>query len=500
MILANFNVADSAKMAAFHAKYGVPGNVAILGPLSGKLANSSESVKLSKPGTAAGGTVPYILVEGIDYQSTAPWPPEADGAGALLQRRNASQYGNDPINWAAAIPAAGTAPVSAVPPTIVTSPPSRVGFLTQTLSFNVTATGTAPLIYQWRVNGANITGATNPVLTLTNLQFTQAGVYSAVVFNSAGSASTSNAVLTVQLPLLITQQPQSQIAIQGSNVAFTVSAVGNGLLSYQWRLNDTNIPLATSPTLTLTNVSINQTGTFVAMITDGLVTSSSAPATLAVVVEPLIIQQPLSVSVPIGGTATLSVMITNNASLPVGYRWRRGTTTVASNAANTYVNFLTITNVQSSAFYIVTVFNAARPAGIASALTSVSVLPDADLDGIPDAWETANGFLSNDPSDASLDTDHDGMSNLQEYIAGTNPRDPLSYLKVDRVTLGSQATIQFMALSNHTYTVELSDNLNAGSWTRLADVLARTSNRVESIIDSHPATNRFYRLVTPQKP
>jgi hypothetical protein len=47
---------------------------------------------------------------------------------------------------------------------------------------------------------------------------------------------------------------------------------------------------------------------------------------------------------------------------------------------------------------------------------------DADCDGLPDAWELANGLNPNDPSDAYLDPDHDGLNNVEEYLAGTNPR------------------------------------------------------------------------------
>ena len=70
------------------------------------------------------------------------------------------------------------------------------------MTFNVAATGT-PLFYQWRLNGTNlfnggsISGATSATLTLTNLQFAQAGNYSVIVSNAERVVISSNALLSV---------------------------------------------------------------------------------------------------------------------------------------------------------------------------------------------------------------------------------------------------------------------------------------------------------------
>jgi len=53
---------------------------------------------------------------------------------------------------------------------------------------------------------------------------------------------------------------------------------------------------------------------------------------------------------------------------------------------------------------------------------SVRKITDTDGDGMPDAWETANGLNPNSEADAYLDADGDGLANLDEYIYNTNPR------------------------------------------------------------------------------
>ena len=93
----------------------------------------------------------------------------------------------------------GKCPVG-VPPTIVTQPVSTTNLVGDTVSFNVAATGTQPLSYQWIFSGANLNGATSSNLTLSNVQLSQAGNYSVVVTNLYGVATSSVASLTVDLP------------------------------------------------------------------------------------------------------------------------------------------------------------------------------------------------------------------------------------------------------------------------------------------------------------
>ena len=59
-------------------------------------------------------------------------------------------------------------------------------------AFQLTASGTAPLFYQWRFNGMDLTGATNRNLILSNIQLSNAGDYIAVVSNSSGSITNSS--------------------------------------------------------------------------------------------------------------------------------------------------------------------------------------------------------------------------------------------------------------------------------------------------------------------
>jgi len=83
------------------------------------------------------------------------------------------------------------------PPAITTQPQNQSVLAGQTATFSVAATGTPPLNYQWFFSGTNIAGATANPFTLANVQLTNAGNYSVVITNIAGSVTSSVASLTV---------------------------------------------------------------------------------------------------------------------------------------------------------------------------------------------------------------------------------------------------------------------------------------------------------------
>ena len=68
------------------------------------------------------------------------------------------------------------------------------------VSFFVVASGTAPLSYQWRKNGANLVGATAATNSIVSAQTNDAGSYAVVVTNVAGSVTSAVATLTINVP------------------------------------------------------------------------------------------------------------------------------------------------------------------------------------------------------------------------------------------------------------------------------------------------------------
>ena len=94
-------------------------------------------------------------------------------------------------------------PAFASSPSVPAQPEDHRTLEGSSARFFVGATGTIPLSYQWYFNGTNIPGAIQPLLTLTNVQFSQSGQYSCVVSNSSGIMPSSNATLSVDFPATI---------------------------------------------------------------------------------------------------------------------------------------------------------------------------------------------------------------------------------------------------------------------------------------------------------
>jgi hypothetical protein len=90
--------------------------------------------------------------------------------------------------------------VTVFPPVIGLQPSSQSVMMGSSASFGVSVSGTAPFHYQWRFNGTSLLNATNAAYAIQAVAATNTGNYSVVVTNSAGSATSSNALLTVIVP------------------------------------------------------------------------------------------------------------------------------------------------------------------------------------------------------------------------------------------------------------------------------------------------------------
>ena len=180
-----------------------------------------------------------------------------------------------------------TVSAAAFAPTITTHPANQTVTAGQTATFSVVATGTAPLSYQWQKNGANITGANSASYTTPATASADNGsTFDVVVSNSAGSATSNTATLTVNASAgvpTITAQPTSQTVTAGQSATFSVLATGTAPLNYQWAKNGAVISGATSSSYTTPGTNASDNGSqFAVVVSDSSGSVTSNPAILTV--------------------------------------------------------------------------------------------------------------------------------------------------------------------------------------------------------------------------
>lgn len=509
LLIVPFNPLDTTALAAFRARHQLPVNTPIYGPFTGKLDNAGETLSLLQPkviplGSPLINAAPWVRVDHVQFDNAAPWPVgDADGGGLSLQRLAGSRYGNEPTNWVAAVPTPGGANADGIvtAPAITTSPLSRTVLEGDAIALNVVASGSGPLGFQWRFNGISVPVATNAALNIDYVLLENDGSYDCVVSNPGGTAVSAAARLNVLAAPSVLIPPASQTNRTGSNTVFSVFARGSTPLRYQWRLNGSLLPGQTNTTLMRNGILIADDGQYDVQVSNPVATTISSARLVVLSNTVITVAPPLNISVVTSSFFTVSIQAAGNP-LPFGYEWRRGSLPVSSNEVFSRSSFVTLqapTNLTSSQSYRVVVRNLANAGNSANFQFFVSTLVDEDGDGIPDNWESAHGLSPVDGGDGGADADGDGSSNYQEYLAGTNPTNALSRLTASVSAGMGEASVSFNALSNRTYSIEYQEVLGS-AWQRLAEVLAKGSNRVEAVTDDSGATNRFYRIVTPRQP
>ena len=390
-------------------------------------------------------------------------------------------------------------------PAILSQPASQQTLSGRTVTFRVQAVGTS-MRYQWLSNSVELPGATNASLIISNVQATDEADYAVAVSSGAVTNVSESARLTVVLHPLISAQPQSRTVRDSLAVTFNVAAEGNGPVRYQWLVNGAEIAGATTTSLALTNVQLEQAGDYAALLADDMGSVLSDSARLTVLARPMLTVHPVSVTAAAGEMAVFSVAA--KGTLPMNFSWRLNGRVVTNIMLNQHTCYWAVVNAQltNAGGYRVGITNVAGvAAGGLSSNAVLTVQEDRDGDRVPDDWELAHGLNPDDPSDAALDEDGDGQTNAQEYLAGTDPRDAASCLRITGSGMSSSNVwwMRFSAIAGRTYAVEARDDLGSGNWNRIAEFPSSPTNWQAELIDagasnSHAA--RVYRVVTPRLP
>ncbi len=185
----------------------------------------------------------------------------------------------------------GTLTVVSLPPQITAQPQDALLCPDGTNAFlSVSATGSLPLVYQWRLNGVDIPLAVTRFLTVPS-SLANIGDYSVVITNNVGSVTSRLARVAPGIAIL--QQPRSGEVFAGQNNTLSIVARGCTALRYQWRFNSTPLPGAEQSALNLTNVTELNAGGYDCVVSDNYSSVTSAVATITVLSgAPVVTVQP----------------------------------------------------------------------------------------------------------------------------------------------------------------------------------------------------------------
>lgn len=287
------SAATVAALGALHSRAGATELAASTNsPLQAKVGTAIPTVVFGLIGTQTpasswqvGGTLPpgldlngstqlgFFNVSTLQLSGT----PTAPGTYELML--SGSDQGFVSPNFSYVIVVAAGAGATA--PAFTQQPQSQTVTAGANVTFTATASGSPAPTYQWRKDGAALNGATNSSLTLTAVTAANAGTYTVIATNSAGAATSSNAVLTVNAPgvaaPVITVQPVSQTVAPGGSVTFSVTATGTSP-SYQWFKDGSAMLGATDSSLGLSGLSSFNAGDYTVRVTTagGTVTSRFA--------------------------------------------------------------------------------------------------------------------------------------------------------------------------------------------------------------------------------
>lgn len=308
------------------------------------------------------GGVDIAGATGATYTTPALLPSD-DGAQYAVAVRN---------NGGVTLSRTATIRVKAKP-TITAQPASATVSEGQTATFSVTASGANPLSYQWRKNGTAITGANQASYTTPATVLADSGAsFTVVVSNSAGSATSTAASLTVSAVVVaptITTHPASQAATVGATVQLTVAASGTQPFNYQWYRNGSILGGPIGSTLSIPNVQTSDAGSYYVVVTNAAGNATSNVASLTVNEPVSFLSHPVDQTVVEGGSGGFAV--TARGTGPLTYQWQKDGTNLVGQTSD----MLRLSNIQTSdaGSYRVVVTGAAGSATSNAATLTVNV-------------------------------------------------------------------------------------------------------------------------------
>jgi len=223
--------------------------------------------------------------------------------------------------------------------------------------------------YKWSKDGALLAITTTPSYTINPVTLASAGNYSVVLVqncNTSLTTTSATSALAVNVPPVITKQPQTTLVIcQSKRDTLKSGAVGLGK-TFQWQRNGVNIAGATDSNLVLDNAQLPTEGTYTVVVTG----TCSPPATsnnavVTVTLKPVIVDEPTSLAICPGANGQLGVVA---SGVSLSYQWYRNDVPIASSGPT--LPFTGYTTAQDGRYHVVVTSTVPNPSNCQVAVQS----------------------------------------------------------------------------------------------------------------------------------
>lgn len=207
---------------------------------------------------------------------------------------------------------------------IVTQPISIQTNPNTTVFFNVSATGTGTITYNWYKDSKLISSSDNNLLYIFNAQSTNFGNYYCIISNEVGSVTSNTVQLSLNAPLVVVTLPGNFTLNPGQTLNTSLSCTGTTPISAQWRKDGINYkPLGIYNNglipLLIPNIQTLNDGTYDCILTNVVGTINSQSFIVHVNESLLFTTQPISGTVNIEDSFTFTADA--SGSEPITYKW-----------------------------------------------------------------------------------------------------------------------------------------------------------------------------------
>ncbi|MDD4149467.1 MAG: immunoglobulin domain-containing protein [Bacteroidales bacterium] len=303
--------------------------------------------------------------------------------------------------------------ITRMPPEITQQPVGGVFCVGDDVSMSVKAVGATPIYYQWlfneiNVSGSNISGGETPIIGISSITQAQEGTYTCHVNNSCGFTISDEAIVTVNTPPLVTEQPEDIELCAEEELSITFNHSGTQPITFEWMMLGSENPIGTEADYYSASAEAANSGAYYCLLSNACAVVSTDTIEVEILALPQITTHPDDESVCVGEYASMEVEA--EGAEPLVFLWYRNAS-AASGQTNSLLEY-SPAQVNQSGEYFCRVTNGCGYDDSGTAILTIGTEPAI-------TWHpVAQTICANDTLSLRMDAQGENYT-LQWYFNGT---------------------------------------------------------------------------------